>query len=332
MAESGMHTATSPEPVEESSGVREWTTSTPHPWRGVLRRIPPMLVLALALLAAYGLITSPTMHWDVVGQYFTSRLVLEGLVRTIYLTAAAMGMGIVLGVILALMRMSGSVTLTVFASSFIWLFRGTPLLVQIIFWYNLASFIPRLTLGVPFGGPELASWDVNSIITPLFAALLALGLNEGAYMSEIVRAGIASVEGGQMEAALVLGMRKGQAMRRIILPQAVRIIIPPTGNQAIGMLKGTSLVSVISTPELLYSVQQIYSQNYLPIPLLVVASIWYLILTTILSINQYYLERHYAKGSLRALPPTPYQRCKAWYARFRSGGLLTTATKGSSSQ
>jgi polar amino acid transport system permease protein len=332
MAESGMQTATPADPVERSSGVREWTTSSPHPWRGLLRRIPAAIAIAAALLITYALITSPTMHWDVVKQYFTSRLVLEGLVRTIYLTAAAMAMGIVLGVILALMRMSRSVTLTVFSSSFIWLFRGTPLLVQIIFWYNLASFMPRLTIGVPFGGPELASWDVNSIVTPLFAALLALGLNEGAYMSEIVRAGITSVEGGQMEAALVLGMRKGQAMRRIILPQAVRIIIPPTGNQAIGMLKGTSLVSVISTPELLYSVQTIYSQNYLTIPLLVVASIWYLILTTILSINQYYLERHYAKGSQRALPPTPYQRCKAWYAKYRSGGLLRMAPKGGSSR
>jgi polar amino acid transport system permease protein len=307
--------------AEKARGARKWKTSNAHPGRTIARLIPPVLAILIALWLAKALVTSPTMHWDVVAEYFTSRQVLEGLYRTIYLTIAAMGIGIVLGVILALMRMSGSVILTVFSSSFIWLFRGTPLLVQIIFWYNLASFMPYLTISIPFG-PELASWDVNTIVTPLFAALLALGLNEGAYMSEIVRAGITSVEGGQMEASLVLGMRKGQAMRRIVLPQAVRIIIPPTGNQAIGMLKGTSLVSVISTPELLYSVQVIYSQNFLTIPLLVVASIWYLILTTILSIGQYYLERHYAKGSLRALPPTPLQRGRRWYAQRRAHGFI----------
>ncbi|KRF26529.1 hypothetical protein ASG95_00015 [Phycicoccus sp. Soil803] len=287
--------------------------SNAHPARTAGRVVVTLIALVLGAMFLNLLVTSPTLQWDVVAHYFTSREVIDGLIKTIELTIAAMVIGVILGIMLALMRMSRSVILTTGASAFIWLFRGTPLLVQIIFWYNLSSFIPRISLGIPFG-PSFASWDVNHIVTPLAAALLALGLNEGAYMSEIVRAGIASVEGGQMEASLVLGMTKGQAMRRIVLPQAVRIIIPPTGNQAIGMLKGTSLVSVISTPELLYSVQIIYAQTFQTIPLLLVASIWYLILTTVLSIGQYYLERHYAKGALRAMPLTPLQKVRRWYA------------------
>jgi polar amino acid transport system permease protein len=283
------------------------------PGRTVVRWVLSIaLVLVPFAMFVHLLVTAKTLHWDVVRKYFTAQSVLEGLARTIELTAVAMVMGIVLGVLLALMRMSRSTVLKTAAAAYIWLFRGTPLLVQIIFWYNLASFIPRISIGIPFG-PSFASWNVNSIVTPLSAALLALGLNEGAYMSEIVRAGIASVETGQTEAALVLGMTRGQTMRRIVLPQAIRIIIPPTGNQAIGMLKGTALVSVISTPELLYSVQLIYSQNFKTIPLLIVASLWYLILTTVLSVGQYYLERHYARGSARSLPLTPWQRCRRWY-------------------
>ena len=295
-----------------SGGAGSWVSNA-HPARTAGRVVMTLIALVLGAMFLNLLVTSPTLQWDVVAHYFTSRQVIDGLIKTIELTIAAMVIGVILGIVLALMRMSRSVILTMGASAFIWLFRGTPLLVQIIFWYNLSSFIPRISLGIPFG-PSFASWDVNHIVTPLAAALLALGLNEGAYMSEIVRAGIASVEGGQMEASLVLGLMKGQAMRRIVLPQAVRIIIPPTGNQAIGMLKGTSLVSVISTPELLYSVQIIYAQTFQTIPLLLVASIWYLILTTVLSIGQYYLERHYAKGALRAMPLTPLQKVRRWYA------------------
>ena len=275
--------------------------------RGLLRWLPRFVVLLVIVIFVRFLITSPTLKWHVVEHYFTSTQVLQGLLRTIYLTVIAMAVGIVLGCILAVMRLSTSLLVSGTSSFYIWFFRGTPLLVQIIFWYNLASFIPRLSIGIPFGGPQFASWNTNSLITPLVAAILGLGLNEGAYMAEIVRAGIMSVDSGQMEASLALGMTRGQAMRRIVLPQALRVIIPPTGNQAIGMLKGTSLVSVISTPELLYSVQAIYAQNYQTIPLLIVASIWYLILTSALSFMQYFVELRLARGQAQR-PPTPRQR------------------------
>ena len=181
---------------------------------------------------------------------------------------------------------------------YIWFFRGTPVLVQILFWNNISALYPSFGLGIPLG-PELGSFDANSVITPFVAALLALGLNEGAYMAEIVRAGIISVDEGQADAASALGMTRLQTMRRIVLPQAMRVIIPPTGNETISMLKTTSLVSVIATTELLYSAQLIYSENYRTIPLLIVASLWYLIITTILSIGQYFLERRYGRGASR---------------------------------
>jgi polar amino acid transport system permease protein len=189
------------------------------------------------------------------------------------------------------------------ADAYVWLFRGTPLLVQLLFWYNLASFLPKLTLGIPFG-PQWLEFDTNTVVTSLVAALLGLGLNEGAYMSEIIRAGIQSVDQGQSEAAAALGMSRRRAMRRIVLPQAMRVIVPPTGNQVISMLKGTSLVSIVAISELLYTVQVIYARTFETIPLLVVACIWYLILTTVLSIGQHYIERYYARGATRNVPDT----------------------------
>lgn len=268
-----------------------------------------MVIVTFVLLAMliHLLVTSSSLQWGVVRHYFTSPDVLAGLVRTLYLTAIAMAVGIVGGTILALMRLSKSLVLSTAASSYIWLFRGTPLLVQLLFWFNIASFVPRLSLGIPFG-PTFVSASTNSLITILAAAVLGLGLNEAAYMSEIVRAGIVSVDAGQGEAALALGMTKRLVFRRIVLPQAMRVIIPPTGNQTIGMLKGTSLVSVISLPELLYSVQLIYARNFETIPLLVVASIWYLIVTTILSIGQHYVERHFGKGRTRNEVPSVLSR------------------------
>ena len=167
-----------------------------------------------------------------------------------------------------------------------WFFRGTPVLVQLIFWFNLASLFPEVKLGIPFGGPALAEWQANALITPFLAALLGLGLNEGAYMAEIVRGGILGVDDGQTQAAKALGFTPRQTMRRIVIPQAMRIIIPPTGNQTIGMLKYTSLASVVAVAELLQSAQAIYNRTFETIPLLIVASLWYLILTTVLSIGR----------------------------------------------
>ncbi|MDA8314815.1 MAG: amino acid ABC transporter permease [Actinomycetota bacterium] len=256
-----------------------------------------LLAVVLVLLAMLGhlLVTSSSLQWGVVGHWFVNGGILAGLLRTLYLTALAMTIGIVGGTILALMRLSKSAVLSLAATVYIWFFRGTPLLVQILFWYNIAAFVPRLSIGVPFG-PTFVSGSTNALVTTLVAATLGLGLNEAAYMSEIVRAGIVSVDTRQTEAATALGMTRTLAFRRIVFPQAMRFIIPPTGNQAISMLKGTSLVSVISLPELLYSVQLVYARTFQTIPLLVVACLWYLIVTTVLSVGQHFVERHFGRS------------------------------------
>ncbi|SNT50782.1 amino acid ABC transporter permease [Rhodococcoides kyotonense] len=253
------------------------------------------VLLVLLAMLVNTLFTNPRFQWDVVGEYLTSTQILDGLITTLWLTLVAMGIGIVLGTVLAVMRMSPNRLVSGSASAYIWFFRGTPLLVQLIFWFNLSALYPRLSLGIPFG-PEFVSGSANAFITVYVAACLGLGLNEGAYMSEIVRAGINSVDPGQRQAAEALGMSQRRILTKIILPQAMRVIIPPTGNQLIGMLKTTSLVSVIALPDLLYSAQLIYSSNFQTIPLLIVASIWYLIVTTVLSIGQFFVERHFSKS------------------------------------
>jgi polar amino acid transport system permease protein len=228
---------------------------------------------------------------------------------TLELTAVAMGVGIFLGVVLAVMRLSPNPLISGASWAYIWFFRGTPVLVQLLFWNFISALYPTIALGVPFGGPHF-NFDANTLITPFVAATLGLGLNEGAYMAEIVRAGILSVGEGQTEAAQSLGMTRMQTMRRIVLPQAMRVIIPPTGNETISMLKTTSLVSVIAYTELLYTVQLIYAVNYQEIPLLIVASLWYLIVTSVLSVGQYYIERYYGRGSSRQQPLTLFQRLR----------------------
>ncbi|OJV25026.1 MAG: amino acid ABC transporter permease [Actinobacteria bacterium 69-20] len=257
-----------------------------------------LAIFVLAIMALHLLITSDTIEWHVVAQYLTAPAILQGVITTLVLTAIAMIIGILLGGLLALMRLSNSLLLNGVTSLYLWFFRGTPLLVQILFWYNLASFIKRISIGIPFG-PSFISWNTNDLISPLTAAILALGLNQAAYMCEIVRAGILGVDEGQLEASAALGMTSSRAFRRIVLPQAMRIIIPPTSNNAIGLLKDSSLVSVISMTELLYAVQQVYSRTFQTIPLLIVASIWYLMMTTVTSIGQYYIERHYGRGTRR---------------------------------
>ncbi len=263
------------------------------------------VAVALAMLA-HTIATNPRFQWGVVGQYFSSSSILMGLVRTIELTVMAMLIGILLGIVLAVMRLSPNKVLSTTSWAYIWFFRGTPLLVQLIFWYNLSALFPTLSIGIPFG-PGFVSGSANAFITTYVAAILGLGLNEGAYMAEIVRAGILSVDEGQIEAAYSLGMRRSQVMWRIVLPQAMKVIIPPTGNQTIGMLKSSSLVSVISVPELLFTAQIIYTRTYQTIPLLIVASLWYLAVTTVLTVGQFYVERHFAKGGSRRLPLTPLQ-------------------------
>jgi polar amino acid transport system permease protein len=278
-----------------------------HPGRWVATAI----VLFLAVALAQSMATNKRFEWGIVGHWFLSRRILDGVVVTLELTAASMAIGVALGVLLAVMRLSPNPLVSGVSWLYIWLFRGTPVLVQILLWYNIAALYPRFSVGIPFG-PTFAHFNASSVITPFVAGMLALGLNEGAYMAEIVRAGIISVPEGQTQAAQSLGMTRLLTMRRIVLPQAMRVIVPPTGNETISMLKTTSLVSVIalSPPELLYAAQLIYSVNYRTIQLLIVASLWYLIVTTVLTVGQYYVERYYGRGSTRDLPETPLQRLR----------------------
>nr|WP_282600139.1 amino acid ABC transporter permease [Patulibacter sp. SYSU D01012] len=250
------------------------------------------------------------MEWGTVGSYLFDERVLDGVVITLELTVLAMVVGVLLGILLAVMRLSDNPVLSALSGFYVWVFRGTPILVQLLIAYYIASIYPSFSIGVPFGGPDLASVDTNDLMTKFVAAAVALSLNEAAYMAEIVRAGIQSVDEGQAEAAQALGMTRRQTLRRVVLPQAMRVIVPPTGNEAINMLKTTSLVSVITLADLLYAVQLVYSRNLEQVPLLIVACLWYLLFTTVMSIGQYYIERRYARGTSRALPPTPLQRLR----------------------
>ena len=263
-----------------------------HPVRNAFAAI----IVVVAALAAIDVALNERYHWDVVVDYLFAPRILTGAALTLMLTVVSMSVGISLGAVLAIMRLSENPILSTIARGYIWFFRGTPLLVQLIFWYNIAALYPVIALGLPFGGPSIVLGSANVLITPLGAALLGLSLNEAAYMAEIIRGGIGSVDRGQYDASKALGMSGSKLMRRIILPQAMRVVLPPTGNQVISMLKGTSLVSVLAISDLLYSAQIIYSENYQTIPLLIVASLWYLLMTTILSFFQEKLERHYGRG------------------------------------
>jgi polar amino acid transport system permease protein len=289
-----------------------------HPGRWLVAAI----VLVVAVAVVHSIATNPRFEWDVVGEYLFDKRILEGLRVTIELTVIAMSVGIVLGILLAVMRLSPNPLVSGSSWLYIWFFRGTPVLVQIIFWYFISALYPKIDLGIPFG-PSFIHGDANSLIKPFTAAILGLGLNEGAYMAEIVRAGIISVEEGQSDAAQSLGMTRLQTLRRIVLPQAMRVIIPPTGNETISMLKTTSLVSVIAVGDLLYASQAIYAVNFKTIPLLITASIWYLVCTSVLYIGQYYLERYYGRGSSREQALTPLQRLRAGLLSFGHAGGST---------
>jgi polar amino acid transport system permease protein len=295
-----------------------------HPGRYVAAAIIVFLAAALAYSAA----TNKRFGWGVFGHYFGSSRILHGLVLTLELTAIAMAIGIALGIVLAVMRLSPNPLVAGASWLYIWFFRGTPVLVQILFWNYISAVYPKISLGIPFGGPVFVHFGANAVITPFVAAILGLGLNEGAYMAEIVRAGIISVEEGQTDAAHALGMTRLLTMRRIVLPQAMRVIVPPTGNETISMLKTSSLASVIAETELLYSAQLIYSVNYETIPLLMVASVWYLIVTTVLSAGQYYVERHFGRGSSRQLPPTPLERLRRNLFTFRHATVTVPGASG----
>ena len=269
-----------------------------------------VVALVVAWLIASAL-RSHFIDFHQVRKYQFSHLILEGVRNTIVVSVLAQAAGIGLGVVFAVMRISRNPVLAAVSSFYIWFFRGTPVLVQLLFWFNgVPSVFKNLTIAIPFTHVTLYSTPMVAFMTPFMAAFLGLGLNEGAYMAEIVRAGILSVEEGQTDAALALGMRSGQTMRHIVLPQAMRVILPPTGNEFISMLKTSSLATVVTYGELLRRAGDIYATNLQVVPLLVVASIWYLAITSVASVGQYYVERRFGRGRARALPATPMQRIR----------------------
>jgi polar amino acid transport system permease protein len=297
------------ERAQERTGRPEEIKAVPVRRPG--RWIAAAIVLVIAASLVRSVVTNSRFEWHIVGQYLFDSRVLHGALTTVYLTALCMTIGIVLGVLAAVMRLSPNPILKTASWLYIWFFRGTPLLVQVLFWGFIAALYPTIAIGIPFG-PSFIHADANHLVTTFLAVVLAFSLNEGAYMSEIVRAGIISVDDGQRDAASSLGMSRLQTMRRIVLPQAMRVIIPPTGNETISMLKNTSLAYVVAFTELLYSVVQIYDVNYQTIPLLIVASIWYLAMTSVLYVVQYFIERRYGRGFSRAEQATMRERWLAF--------------------
>ncbi|MCZ4095906.1 amino acid ABC transporter permease [Streptomyces sp. SID13666] len=269
-------------------------------------------VVVVAVLAALVFSFSQgDVRWATVPEKLFDHSILTGMWHTILISVLSMLMGLLLGVLFAVMRLSKNPVTGGVAWLYIWFFRGTPVYVQLLIWFNLALIFPVLNLGPIYKN------NMVDVMTPFVAALLGLGLNEGAYMAEIVRAGIQSVDEGQTEASHALGMKQGQTMRRVVLPQAMRVIIPPSGNEFINMLKTSSLVVAVQYQDLLRSAQDIAASSFATMEMFFVASIWYLALTSVFSVGQYYLERRFARGSLRSLPLTPWQKIKANLSTLR---------------
>jgi polar amino acid transport system permease protein len=265
------------------------------PRRHVGRWVTAALALLVIGLLLSSLAQNPRMQWDVVARNLTAPTILRGVLLTIELTVIAILLGFAGGILLAIMRLSGNPVLAAISWGYTWLFRSLPTLVQLFFWFNIAALYPRLSLSLPWLG-TVWSTPTNSVIGTFGAALIALVLHEAAYAAEIVRAGMLGVGQGQTEAARALGYTPLRIVRRIILPQAMRTMLPPAGSQVISMLKTTSVVSVIALQDLLYSAQVIYERTYEVIPMLTVAALWYILMTSILSVGQRYIERHYARG------------------------------------
>ncbi len=263
-----------------------------HPWRWV----GAVIILLVLVLVVQSMTTNPKFYWGTFRTYLFDVLVIQGVGWTLILTVTSMVIAIVLAILLAFMRQSDNPLFRYVSWVWVWFFRGTPVYTQLLFWGSVGALYPKIIVGVPFG-PELLSWDTATVINATVGAIVGLGLNESAYLAEIFRAGLKSVDNGQMEAAEALGMRRSKVMWRIILPQAMRVIIPPTGNETIGMLKTTSLVLAVPfTLDLTFVTNALASRTFLPIPLLMVAAFWYLVITSVLMVGQYYIERHFGKG------------------------------------
>ncbi|WP_395242539.1 amino acid ABC transporter permease [Agromyces sp. MMS24-K17] len=279
------------------------------------RWVASVLVAFVILQFLWSLASNPKWQWDVFAEYFLAPSVLQSLVLTLQLTVISGVIGFALGAVLAVFRLSKSPLLNAAAWWYIWFFRSVPLVVQILVWYNLGYLYPTLGLGTPFTTDFwLVEFPTTTLLSAFAAATIGLSLHQAAYSAEIIRAGILSVDQGQLEAAAALGLPRRIRFFRVTLPQAARAIVPNAFNEIIGLVKGTSVVFIVALPELFYTVQVIYNRNQRVIPLLLVAVVWYAIITTVLSIAQYYVERRFARGALRELPPTPLQRSRRWIA------------------
>jgi polar amino acid transport system permease protein len=302
--------------IDKTAGPKD----TPPAGAEAIRAIPVRhygryvtAVIAIAILVAivYAF-AQGKINWHAVPDYFFDDRIMTGVGKTLLLTVLSMVIGIVGGIVLAVMRLSKNPVTSSIAWFYIWFFRGTPVLVQLFLWFNLGLVFEYINL-MPIYKDY---W--SSFMTPLLTALLGLGLNEAAYMAEICRAGLLAVDEGQTEAAHALGMSHGKTLRRVVVPQAMRVIVPPTGNEVINMLKTTSLVAAVQFSELFRYAQDIGQNSGAPVEMYFLAAAWYLIMTSVLSVGQYYLERYYARGSSRTLPPTPWQKVKKHLTTFSS--------------
>ncbi|MFT4218553.1 MAG: amino acid ABC transporter permease [Micropruina sp.] len=282
------------------------------PRKHVSRWIGAALVLAFLIWLGVAM-ANAAIDWSIVAEYMTLPVLMQGIVTALWLTVVSMALGLLLGIVTAVMRMSKNPVTSTVAYLYIWVFRGTPVYLQLLMWFNIALIFPQLFI------PGMGVVDTTKVVTADLAAIIALGLNQGAYTSEVIRSGILSVDEGQSEAASAIGMTRLHLMRRIVLPQAMRVVIPPIGNEVISMVKTTSLASAIGVTEILTQAQHIYYVNSKIMELLIVCAVWYLAATTVMSIGQFYLERAFAKGATsRALPPTPLQKLRAALTGKRS--------------
>nr|WP_139346804.1 amino acid ABC transporter permease [Sinomonas mesophila] len=318
-------TAHKAEAATAQGGAPELIKAVPvrHPGRWVGAAV----ILLLVALGIQSLATNPQFHWETVALYILDVNVVRGVGWTLLLTVLSMVLAIVLAVLLAVMRQSDNPIFRWSSWVWVWFFRGTPVYTQLLFWGLVTVLYPTMSLGIPFG-PALVTWVLEDPTRGFIPAVLGLGLNESAYLAEIFRAGLKSVDKGQAEAAEALGMSRGKIMWRIILPQAMRVIVPPTGNETIGMLKTTSLVLAVPfTLDLTFVTNSLANRTYLPIPLLIVAATWYLVITSILMVGQHYIEKHYGKGIESGAPPVNPAAAKAAAAGTAPTGTAPTGVE-----
>lgn len=311
----------------DSSGRRSITDfrirEVSHPWRWVGTAVVALFVFAVL----YSFVTNERWGWDVFADWFFAASILSGLWETLKLTIIAGALGIALGLVLALMRLSKAALPSMVSWVFSWFFRSTPLLVQLLLWYNIGYLYPEVTIGIPFTDIVFIDSQTSDLVTAFAAAILGLGLHQAAYTAEIIRGGILSVDQGQIEAAQALGIPASDRQLRIVVPQAMRASLPAMFNEIISLVKGTAIVYVLAYQELFLTVQVIYSRTQEVLPMLMVATVWYVVIVSLLSIAQYYVERHFSRGAIREVPPTPIERLRAKFSGAGSVNRRSTTTQ-----